>query len=157
VASTYTYKGSVVSKAIKDFIELNKGALGISVVFYGDQQTFPSYPAVCVEPAITTRELSGMPYQTDNLFTVNILVYFSNLDGIENIQEICDDLSERLQDTINTESIAQQFAGGTRFGDIVVSGHTARLEYGYKMLANRLTRANRLVWIGFTKTRLVGE
>jgi hypothetical protein len=132
-----------------------QNALGIKAVYYGDQQQFPTVPAVCVEPAITTRDLSGIPYQTDNNFTVNVLVYHTSLSGTENIQEQCDDLSELLQDEINKESIAVQFAGGTQFGGLVVSGHTARLEYGYKMLGDRLMRCNRLVWTGFTKTKLV--
>lgn len=153
----FTYRGSIVSRVIKDFIEANKGDLGIEAVYYGDQQTFPTTPVVCVEPALTTRDLSGIPYQTDNLFTVNILVYHElGLEGIEATQEACDDISELLADEINKESIAPQFAGGTRFGDVIISGHTSRLEYGYKMLSNRLMRCNRLVWTGFTKTKLVG-
>lgn len=151
----FTYKGSQVAQAIKNFIESKMGDLEIKAVYYGDQQTFPTYPAVCVEPAITTRDLSGMPYQTDNNFTISILVYFVSLDGIESIQERCDLISENLQDAINRESIDPQYGGGTRFGGIVISGHSARLEYGYKMLSNRLTRCNRLVWQGFTKTRLL--
>lgn len=152
---TFTYKGSVVAQAIKAFIESNKDELGIKAVYYGDQQTFAAYPTVCVEPAITSRDLSGMSYMTDNNFQVSILVYVASLDGIENIQEKCDSVSENIQDAVNAESIDAQFAGGTRFGGIIVSGNTARLEYGYKMLSNRLTRCNRLVWQGFTKTRLL--
>jgi len=151
----YTYRGSLVARAIKDFIDLNKDSLGVKQVFYGDQQTFAKYPSVCVEPAITTRELSGMPYQTDNLFTINILMYFASLQGTEMIQEVCDDLSESLADALNKESIDVQFAGGTRFGGIIISGHVSRSEYGYKMLGDKLVRANRLIWIGMTKTRLV--
>lgn len=150
-----TYKGSVVARAIKDYIEFNKGNLGIKAVFYGDQGTLPTTPVVCVEPAITTRDLSGATYRTDNNFTVNILVYHVSFDGTENIQEACDDLSETLQDALNSQSINAQLVQGDRFGGIVVSGHTARLEYGYKMLSNKLTRCNRLVWQGFSKTGLV--
>ena len=151
----FTYKGSVVAQAIKRFIESNKEILDVKAVYYGDQSTFPTYPAVCVEPAITTRDLSGIPYQTDNNFTVSILVYVASLEGIENIQEKCDAVAEDVQDAVNAESVDSQFAGGTRFGGIIVSGNAARLEYGYKMLSNRLTRCNRIVWQGFTKTRLL--
>lgn len=151
----FTYKGSVVAQAIKDFIESKKEELEVAAVYYGDQQTFPAYPSVCVEPAITTRELSGIPYQTDNNFQISILVYFASLDGIESIQEKCDAVAENVQDAVNAEGIDPQFAGGTRFGGIIVNGNAARLEYGYKMLSNRLTRCNRIVWQGYTKTRLL--
>jgi hypothetical protein len=150
-----TYRGSLVSTAIKDFVVSKQGTLGIRAVYYGDQRVFPTTPAVCVEPAITTRELSGIPYQTDNNFTVNVLVYHTSSNGTESIQEACDTLSELLQDELNKESIAVQFAGGTQFGGIIISGHTSRLEYGYKILGDQLMRCNRLVWSGFTKTRLV--
>lgn len=152
---THTYRGSIVSRAIKDFINLNKGNLGFQEVNYGDRDRFPLIPAVCVEPAITTRELTGANYVTDNTFTVNILVYHTSIDGVEVIQEECDDLSEALQDAINKESIHEMVAGGTRFGNIIIHGHVVRLEYGYKMLGDKLMRCNRLIWQGRSKTHIV--
>jgi hypothetical protein len=151
----FTYRGSLVARALKDFLDLNKNSLGLNVVYYGDQTTIPTVPAACVEPALTTRDITGIPYQTDNNFTVNIIIYHTSLDGTENIQEECDNISELVQDAVNLESISSQY-GGTQLSGLVVHGHSARLEYGYRMLANKLMRANRVIWTGFTKTKLVG-
>jgi hypothetical protein len=152
---TLTYRGSVVATAIKDFIEQEKSALGVKVVFYGDQAQFPVVPAVCVEPAMTTREVEGIPYQTYNTFTVAIMVYHTSLSGTEAIQEVCDVISEQLTDALNKESVSAQIGGGSRFGGIIISGHITRHEYGYRILADKLMRCNRLIWTGMTKTPLL--
>lgn len=151
----FTYRGSLVANAIKEFLDVRKESLGVLNVFYGDQSIIPDVPAICVEPALTTRQVSGMPYQTDNTFTINVLVYHTSLEGMEGVQQQCDVVTESVEDALNTESIPQQFAGGSRFGGIVLHGHTTRLEYGYKVMSNKLMRCNRIIWQGVTKTRLV--
>lgn len=151
-----TYKASLVTNAIKDYLELNKNTLGLEAVYYGDQTTFPLVPCVCVEPATTTRELEGANYVTNNTFTINILVYHSNgLEGTETTQEECDVFSEAVQDAVNKEGIHSLVAGGSQFGGLIIHGHVIRLEYGYRILSDRIMRCNRLVWQGRTKTNIV--
>jgi hypothetical protein len=150
-----TYRGSVVTKAMIDFLNLEKSNIGIKEVFYGDQAQFLAVPAVCIEPAQTTREVEGIPYQTFNTFSIAILVYHTSLSGTQTIQEVCDVISEDLTDVLNKESISAQAGGGTRFGGIIISGHITRHEYGYRMLADKLMRCNRLIWTGLTKTPLL--
>lgn len=156
MAST-TYRGSVVARAIKDFLDAEKANLGVSQVFYGDQRRIPVVPAVCVEPALTERPITSTSYQTTNTFTIGIVVYHTSSEGIEVIQEQCDQVSEDVADAVNAEGISSAFAGGTQFGGKIISGHVVRLEFGYRTLNDQLMRANRLVWEGITKTPLIKQ
>lgn len=151
---TLTYRGSVVARSIRNFIDANKESFGVKAVYYGDQDTFPTNPSVCVEPSTTVREIEGSAFTTRNTFLVNILVYHTSLSGNTIIQEECDNISELIQDAVNKESITPIHGGGTQFGGIIVSGHVARLEYGYRLLADKLMRCNRLIWQGMTKTHM---
>lgn len=152
-----TYKASEVATALKDFIDAHKVELGIKAVYYGDQSTFPTTPCVCVEPATKIRELTGMPLQTTNTMTISIIVYHTSLQGTEVIQEECDVITENLEDLINTETMDATNLGlpGTRLNGRITHGMITRSENGYRILANKLMRANRLVWEGMSKTRLV--
>lgn len=150
-----THKPATIAKAQVDFLEQRKIDLGLSVVFYGDQATFPSVPAACIEPAQVTRELSGFPYQTTNQFSTVILIYNTSLEGTKAIQEKCDLVSEAVAEALNAEGLPAPNGTGTLFGGLVISGMVARHEYGYRMLADKLMRCNRLVWSGMSKTPLL--
>lgn len=155
--ATTTYRGSVVAQAIKDYIESQKEVLNVAQVFYGDQRKIPNSPAVCVEPAIVDRPLTGTSYQTTNTFTISIIVYHTSLEGIELILERADEIAEGVADAINLEGTPATFGGGTQFNGKVISGHVIRLEHGWRTLNDQLMRANRLIWEGITKTPLFKE
>lgn len=149
-----TYRGSIVAREIKDYIESQKGILGVEQVFYGDQRKIPNTPAVCVEPAVVDRPLTGTSYQTTNTFTISIIVYHTSLEGIELILETADEVAEAVADAINLESTPPKFGGGTQLNGKVISGHVIRLEHGFRTMNDQLMRANRLIWEGITKTPL---
>ena len=156
MVSTPTYKGAEVSKYIRRLLELHKVEFDIKALFYGDQDQIPASPTVCVEPAQTEREWSGAPYQTDNEIDIAILVYMTGLEDNTTIQEKCDKLTDDIADFINKEALSEMF-DGNQLNGMLTSGHCRRHEYGYRMLGDKKMRANRLIFRGYSKTKLVED
>jgi len=150
-----TYKLSLVVNGMVSFFETQKSVLGIKSVYYGDQTTFPDTPSLCVEPGAKSRELSGMTYRLDNNFRVFLLIYHTGIEGTRVIQQVCDAITEDVEDAINRESAPVSYGGGTQFGGIITSGHVTSVEHGYRVLSDGLMRLNRLTWEGFSKTGLL--
>jgi hypothetical protein len=150
-----TPRGSVIANKIVEHLELNASSLGLKAVFYGDQARIPTSPVACVEPAITDRELRTTQVGTTNTFQIAILLYHTSIEGTQTIQEVLDVISEDVAKSLNRESMAPQVGGGTQFGGTIIHGHVRRLEFGYRLLADKLMRCNRLIWTGTTMTPLL--
>lgn len=153
---TQTYKGSVVTKYIRNLLEQNAGSLGLRAVLYGDQEVIPKAPAACVVPAVLRRNFNQTGLQTDNNFELSILIYSSDLRAsTENIQEACDELTERVMDLINVKgSPANRGLGGDQFGGILMEALTIGIEYEYSQTPDKLMRMNRIIVSGRSRTYL---
>lgn len=149
------YQGRLMAIAIRDLIDNNRASLGVTVVYYGDQDIIGDVPACCVEPAQTNRAWDGAPYMTLNTIQVAIILYHTGGDeGIRGIQERADEVSDNIADLINLKSLPAQW-GGDLLGGLITSGQIITHEYGYKVRSDKKMRANRMVWEGTSKTKLV--
>lgn len=149
-----TYKGRLMAIAIRDLIENNAATLGVLKTHYGDQDIITDVPACCVEPAQSAHAWSGAPYMQDNTIQVAIILYHTGLDGIRDVQEKADEIMDNIVDFINLRSLPAMW-GGDLLGGLVTSGQVISREYGYKVKVDKKMRANRVVWEGFSKTKLV--
>jgi hypothetical protein len=128
--------------------------LGFKDVTYGDRQTFTKVPHLCIEPAVSTHEYEGVPIQQRNTINIAFLIYHTGLHSVDGIQQEADELAKNLADFINLHSTGIPH-GGDLLGGLIAIGHVSSREYGYRVLQDRKMRANRLVWTGISKTRLV--
>lgn len=139
---------TTVATAMQTLLQANAVALGLQHVYYGDQERIPATPAVCVEPNLIAREISGIggKGQTDNNITIYVICYLAKIQDDQATRLAADQLSESIMDVLHT-SITMS---GT-----VVHGHVSGIEYGYaKRGAGALTRVARIEWSGFSKTAI---
>lgn len=149
-----TYSNTEIATAIRDVLLADVDTLGLGGVVYGDQVLIPVSPLVCVEPLVTDRAYTGTNYRTDNTFQTNVIVYFTNLDNVEDRVRDCDLKTEEVADFLN--AIARpEHLGGTRLGGLILQGHTTTIQYQYSMREKRLVRANQIVFVSQTRTDLV--
>ena len=142
-----------MARYILRLIENNKESLGIAGTIYGDQVQIPMSPYYCVEPAQVQRSYAGTSYMTDNQIRVAIILYGTGLESSTEVQEKLDDVSDNLAEFLNQKSLPAMFGGDLLDGKIT-DGHVETHEYGYTLKADRKMRANRLIWAGFTHTKL---
>lgn len=152
----FTAKGSALTTHLMGLLNdpVNKAALGLKRVYYGDQQYIPEVPAVCVEPAVVNRQMVGVPLRTDNEFGISVLVYCANVEGSEDAQHAADVVAEAVIDVLNADGLPAHH-GGTNFGGLVIYGFVQSSEYGYIVKDNKLMRANRMVVYGMNRTNLL--
>jgi hypothetical protein len=149
----YTWKGSQMARHILRLIENNQAELGIQGAIYGDQMIIPTSPYCCVEPANVRRSYAGVPFMTDNNISVAIILYGTGLEGATDVQEKLDDVSDGVAEFLNQKSLPEML-GGTLLDGKITDGFVETHEYGYTMKNDRLMRANRIIWTGFTHTKL---
>lgn len=149
-----TYKPSEITTYIENLLITNATSLGLQAVHYGDQRIIAAVPAVCIEPAKTKREVAGIPYQTDNTIELTLIVYHTSLQGVELVQKAADEVTEAIEDLINADALGDVY-GGTLLGGQVHHAHFTSTEYGYRVLADEMMRANRMVLTCRSKTKLV--
>jgi hypothetical protein len=153
---TFTAKGSELTTHLKSLLEdpANMAALGLRRVYYGDQQYIPEVPAVCVEPAVITRRMIGVPLRTENEIGISVLIYCANVEGVEDAQNDADIVAEGVIDLINQDGLPAHH-GGTNFGGKVIYGFVQTSEYGYIVKDNKLMRANRITVFAMNRTNLL--
>lgn len=162
--SNPTHKASYISAYLMTVLGTYGANFGIKRVEYGDQQIIVDSPMVCVVPTTTVRDWKGTSLNVDNSFETSLLVYGSGLrPGVENVQKYIDQLAEDLADLINvlstpdfTATVRNVAVTGDRLGGLVTHGLSTRMEYGYKVLGDELTRMNRIVFTHESRTGLVG-
>lgn len=150
-----TRYGRKIALGILELIENNKVALRVAQVHYGDQELIPEVPAVCVEPAQTSKVWEGTSFMTLNTFQVAIILYHTGgEEGIRGTQKFADEVSDDIADFINLKSLPAMW-GGDLLGGLITSGMVIAHEYGYQVRSDKRMRANRMVWEGQSKTRLI--
>lgn len=125
---------------LKDKIVAAQANLGISDVFYGDQERIPRTPAVCIEPGEKTRDLNGAPRRVMTEVTTYILIYHNPVTSTETIREQDDNLAEAVEALIHADPQFRDADGNAQVIDSLVS----RIESGYQQKRGALYRASRL-------------
>ena len=156
-----TYKGSVLTLALKTLIEQNAPSLypgGVDAVRYGDQRIINVGRLICVEPSAKTRDFSGTTQLTTTLFTTNVIVYVSGDGGNEGIQQVADELTEAVEDLLNTAASNPNLGiGGDFLGGLINDGFVSQVEHGYRVPASRIIRANKITFSSRSRNILVEE
>lgn len=134
---------SVLAAAVKTYFEGRKDDLGIVDVFYGDQVQIPNSPTMCVAPSTVRHELRNTGMMLANTHTLDVILYDSRLGDMQDIQMSLDALAETVMDELN---------GLGRFSGRITYGNVDEVQYGYLVKANRLMRADRIIWTAFTST-----
>jgi hypothetical protein len=159
VAQTPTDSLLTTSVRIYDLLRANAVSLGLQGpdgkinVWFGDQGTLPETPAVCVEPGTKTRDLSGVPDMTTNLFDVHIFLYHSAVGGEQ---------QQARRDTIDFAEDIERFLHvnhlnlANSLGDqIIIHGYVKSMDAGYQYKnGTTLYNAVHMIWTGMTKTSL---
>lgn len=127
---------------------------GFRAVYYGDQTIIGKVPALCIEPASTLREYKNAPFQTKNTFEIRCVVYHSSNEGVELVQQECDEITETFVDIVNRDALSPTL-NGTHWNGLVLDAMDSEREYGYKIKADTLMRANTVTFVVRTITNLV--
>jgi hypothetical protein len=81
----------------------NKVALGVVDVFYGDQRRIPRVPTVCVDPGQKNVEIVGAPRLVQNVFTIYIVLYHSQIVDNQINHKASDVLAQAVEDVIHAD------------------------------------------------------
>lgn len=131
-----------LSKIVHDALEANKEALGLNVVYYGDQERIPYTPAACIEPGDKSRRLNGAPRRTEVTLTCYVILYLYNVASPESVREGVDSLAEDIETFLHMDA-------QLRDGDLVpqvIDSLVTNVESGYQPKRNSLFRASRLTF-----------
>jgi hypothetical protein len=115
------------------------------LVFWGDQNRLPGYPALCVEAGPKTRELTGALRQTQNNITVYIIVYHGEVASTQSNRKLSEQLAESIETVIH---------GDPYLGDNVIHSFVSEMVPGYVVRGTSPVVATRLTVSCLTKTRL---
>lgn len=134
---TLTDRTDVITEAVFDKLVVNKSALGLQDVWYGDQDRMPRTPACAVEPGPKARQHNGTPRR----FLVEIDVYV--MLYVEKIQDTQENEREMVRLAEETEEVLHSDA---RLGGLVVHSFVLTSEPGYVTRGGTLLRATRLTF-----------
>jgi hypothetical protein len=141
----HTDSVEVITQYIVDLLEANKVALGLTDVWYGDQQLVPRTPSCAVEAGPKNRALAAMPRVTQNSFIVYVLVYVAKIQDVQSTHKTAIQMAEAIEEVLH---------GDPTMGDNVIHGYCTSIEPGYAVRGGTLMRASRITWEGLTKLRI---
>lgn len=153
MSTNSTYRSGDITRAIQDLAELNRAALKLEYIGYGETVQIPDTPALIIEPGNKARKWGGTMAMTDNVFTIIMALYHTGLDDTDQIQRDVDTITEDWEEILNTASVP--VFGGDQLGGLIISGMVTLIDYGYTIREDRRLRANRMTYTCTSKTRLV--
>jgi len=134
-----------VADVIYDKLTANMESLGLAGVLYGDQELLPSSPIACVESDNKTRDLRGATRRTDNVMTVFVLLYHSEVRSPQSNRRDSDLLAERVEALLHLDPT---------LGGIVTHSYATQLTSGYVVKNGQLLRASRITFQATSVTSL---
>lgn len=140
-----TDKHSLIDQAIVDKLNLNKVALGIADVWYGDQALIPRTPTVTVEGGPISKNLTNMGFSTTNDIFVYLMVYLGKVQDVQLNKKQADQLTEAIIDLMHVDK---------QLGGLVVVGHCAAVDPGFTQRRDALLKVNRITWAAKSKTTI---
>jgi hypothetical protein len=81
----------------------NMTSLGLSSVWYGDQELLPVTPAVCVSPGPKQREFQGATFRTLNTIETYALVYYGKIQDIQVNLHSATTLADSIETLIHSD------------------------------------------------------
>ena len=137
-----------MAKFLELTLNLNKVALGLSEVFFGDQQNIPSTPVACIDPGGKQRQHDGAPRRVLTTLTNYILIYHYEVKSLQEVLEDADRLAETIESLIHFDAY---------MADSVVHSLVTSVESGYLERRNSLYRASRLTIEATVQVQLPSE
>lgn len=144
----------VIANRMYDLAHANKASLGLSSVWFGDQELIPDTPSLCVEPGTIRRDLQGLPDRTLNAIETYLLLYHSDVSGSQQkARRDCILVAENIQRYFHKNHLRLFDASGNL---ITIHGFCVEADPGFSFkVANRtLYNGVRMVWRWTTKTGL---
>ena len=130
---------------VYDKITASMEDLGVTAVFYGDQDLLPSSPCVCIETDDKVRVLRGATRRTDNTFTIYVLVYHSEVRSPQSNRQDADRLAEAIEAVLHLDPT---------LGTQVQHSYVTQLASGYVRKGGQLMRSSRLTFEAKNTTQL---
>lgn len=131
------------ARITKNLLEGNKSALGLQVVYFGDQARIPITPAACVEPGGKRRVLNGLPRRTEVTMQCYVIIYHYNLKSPQDIREDVDDQAELIEAFLHMDAQLRDVSQVPRVIDSMITD----IDSGYSTKSrNSLFRASRLTF-----------
>ncbi len=119
--------------------------LDVRAVWYNVSSSVPETPAVLIEPQAKESDLYETGHYVINNFTVHFTVLHSRLDSEGVTNQECLALAEDLETLLHKNRT---------LNDTLVHSMVSSIELGLATRQKVTLRAARLVWQGFSRTRL---
>lgn len=120
---------------IVDLLNANKKALGLSHVFYGDQEKVFGQFVACIEPGQKECELHSANRRVRVGLEVIIYVYSSSIKDPSStrpkVDKLTDDIEKLLNDSVD-------------FSGKVIHSYVRQVRYGYATKADGLVHSNEI-------------
>lgn len=136
-----------IAEALYNKLDVNKEALGIEAVYYGDQNRLPVTPAVCIEPDSKTNTLTSAFRKVSLDFKIYILLYHSQVSSPQDNRRSADALAEAVETLIHADK---------DLGGLVIHCMIDEVASGYVTKSNSLVRASRLTFSALSQNQLPG-
>lgn len=115
-------------------------------VWYGDQNMIPRTPAAAVEPGSKTRAWSGTSSQSENRFSIDVIIFHSRLEDVNLTRKEALEQAEQVEELLHSD---------LTMGGLVIDSLCTAVEPGYAERGNLLLQATSVTWEGRSKTRVV--
>ena len=142
---TLTASAEVVANAIFNVIQAQKVALGVAVMYYGDQTQLDKTPAVCVSPGNKQRGWEGASLATRNTFETYVYVYYGKIQDVQVNLHAAQTLADAIEPVVQTD---------ITLGGLVIATLCTQNEPGMINKMGSLMMGNRMTFESFSKTRL---
>lgn len=143
-----TRKNTVVAQQIVDHLRQQWSFLGLPQeqnVYYGDEDKYPSTPAIAVEPGPRRSPVANTGLFQTHEFTIFILTFLSRISGnLPQTRKLSDELAEKIEVAMNAN---------LTLDGAVIHGHVVNVEPGVAT-RGELMFANRLTWEGISRTQV---
>lgn len=145
-----------LSQRMFDILTANAAALGLNAggevnVWYGDQDSIPRTPAVCVEPGTKRRTLAGVPDMTELNLDVHLLVYHNAIAEQQASRKFCIQIAEGIEQFLHINHLNMVNSLGEQ---IIVHGLVTEFDPGYVYKQGTLNHSVHMIWTALSKTSL---
>jgi hypothetical protein len=136
---------------VKDMLE-EADSLAFADVFYGDQELIPRVPTACLEGDQFEEDPTDVGLTTNIVFTVQVIVYHSSMDGAETTRRDTDLYAEAVKAVLNSNrQLRSDINDGTT--GLVTHCWVGNITYGYAVRQKKLMRAVKLQFNAVTRGR----
>lgn len=135
----------VVAQALVDLVRKDWSNIGFPTkddIYYGDQERYPRFPSLAVEPAPTERQLYQTGLQEKIDFTMYLLLFHGPIATTSDRRKETDTLAQSVVDQLHTDR---------KLGGLVVHGHPTNVEPGFFARGGAMLVAHRITWTGTSR------